>query len=76
MIEDEFGLSMVEVRMLRRLAAFPRPIRKRDGVRFVGADVEEWIAAQPGPSKPAAMLSQHKRRRIAVNSKAAALLRS
>lgn len=76
MIEDEFGLSKCEVRMLRRLAGFPRPTRKRDGFRFVRAEVEEWIAAQPDPSKPAAILIQHKRRSIAVNSKAAALIRA
>ena len=76
MIEDEFGLTKGEVRMLRRLAGFPQPTRKRDGFRFVRAEVEEWIAAQPDPSKPAAILIRHRRRRIAVNSKAAALLRA
>ena len=76
MIEDEFGLSKCEVRMLRRLAEFPRPIRKRDGFRFVRAEVEQWIAAQPDPSEPAAILKRHKRRSIAVNSKAARLLRA
>src|SRR5438067_62208 len=30
--------------MLRRLAEFPRPTRKRDGFRFVRAEVEYWIA--------------------------------
>ena len=76
MIEDEFGLSKCEVRMLRRLAGFPRPTRKRDGFRFVRAEVDEWIAAQPDPSRPAAILSRWKRPRIAVNSKVAALLRA
>jgi hypothetical protein len=76
MIEDEFGLSKGEVRMLRRLAGFPRPTRRRDGFRCVRTEVEEWIAAQPDPSKPAAILNRYKRRSIAVNSKAAALLRA
>jgi hypothetical protein len=76
MIEDEFGLSKCEVRMLRRLAGFPQPTRKRNGFRFVRAEVEQWIAAQPDPSKPAAILKRHKRRSIAVNSRAAALLRA
>jgi hypothetical protein len=76
MIEHEFGLTKPEVRMLRRLAGFPQPTRKRDGFRFVRAEVEEWIAAQPDPSKPAAILVRHKRRSIAVNSKAAALIRA
>lgn len=74
-IEDEFGLTKGEVRMLRRLAGFPRPTRRRDGFRFVRAEVEQWIATQPDPGRPAAILSEHKRPRIAVNSKAAALLR-
>jgi predicted DNA-binding transcriptional regulator AlpA len=76
MIEHEFGLTKPEVRMLRRLAGFPQPTRKRDGFRFVRAEVEEWIAAQPDPSKPAGILSQRKRARIAVNSKLAALIRA
>jgi hypothetical protein len=76
MIEREFGLSKKEVRMLRRLAGFPQPTRKRDGFQFVRAEVEEWIAEQPDPSEPAAILRRHKRRSIAVNSKAAALLRA
>jgi hypothetical protein len=76
MIEREFGLSKKEVRMLRRLAGFPQPTRKRDGFQFVRAEVEEWIALQPDPSEPAAILRRHKRRSIAVNSKAAALLRA
>jgi hypothetical protein len=76
MIEDEFGLDKREVRFLRRVASFPRPIRKRDGFRFVRADVEQWIAAQPDPSNPASILERHKRRGIAVNSKAAALIRA
>lgn len=76
MIEDEFALTKTEVRMLRRLAGFPRPFRKRDGFRFVRAEVEQWIAAQPDPREPAAILRRHKRRSIAVNSKAAALLRA
>ena len=76
MIEGEFGLTKPEVRMLRRLAGFPQPTRKRDGFRFVRAEVEEWIAAQPDPNKPAAILIRHKRPRIAVNSKAAALIRA
>jgi predicted DNA-binding transcriptional regulator AlpA len=76
MIETEFGLTKKEVRMLRRLANFPRPIRKRDGFRFLRATVEEWIAAQPDPSNPAAILGRHKGRGIAVNSKAAAHIRA
>jgi predicted DNA-binding transcriptional regulator AlpA len=76
MIEEEFGLTKSEVRMLRRLAGFPRPIRKRDGFRFVRAEVQEWIAAQPDPGKPAAVLSRHKRPRVPVNSKAARLLQA
>jgi hypothetical protein len=76
MIEDEFGLTKREVLMLRRLAGFPQPFRRRDGFRFGRAEVQEWIAAQPDPSAPAAILSRHKRPRIAVNSKAAALLRA
>lgn len=76
MVEDEFGLSKGEVRMLRRLAGFPRPQRKRDGFRFVRVEVEQWIAEQPDPSQPAAILKQRDRPRIAVNSKAAVLLRA
>jgi hypothetical protein len=76
MIESEFGLAKKEVRMLRRLAGFPRPTRKRDGFQFLRAEVEEWIAQQPDPSNPAAILSRYKGRGIAVNSKAAALIRA
>jgi hypothetical protein len=76
MIEAEFGLTKKEVRMLRRLAGFPRPTRKRDGFQFLRAEVEEWIAQQPDPSNPAAILSRYKGRGIAVNSKAAALIRA
>lgn len=75
-IETEFGLTKMEVRMLRRLAGFPHPIRKRDGFRFSRAKVEEWIGKQPDPCSPAAVLSKHKRPRIAVNSKAAQQLRA
>lgn len=76
MIETEFGLTKKEVRMLRRLAGFPHPIRKRDGFRFNRAKVEEWIGEQPDPCRPASVLSRHKRRRLAVNSKAAQQLRA
>lgn len=76
MIEDEFGLTKKQVLMLRRLADFPRPQRKRDGFRFNRAEVEQWIGSQPDPSRPAAVLELHKRPRCAVNSKAAVLLRS
>lgn len=76
MIEDEFGLTKKQVLMLRRLADFPRPQRKRDGFRFVRAEVEQWIAAQPDPSQPAAVLARWDRPRIAVNSKAAQQLRA
>jgi predicted DNA-binding transcriptional regulator AlpA len=76
MIEDEFGLTKSQVRLLRRRAGFPRPTRKRDGFRFVRAEVEQWIAKQPDPSRPAAMLIHRNRPRIAVNSKAAAHLRA
>lgn len=76
MIEDEFGLTTADVRLLRRLAGFPRPTRKRDGFRFVRAEVQQWIDAQPDPRNPAGILSQHQRPRIAVNSKAAAMLRA
>jgi hypothetical protein len=76
MIETEFGLTKKEVRMLRRLAGFPRPTRKREGFQFLRAEVEEWIANQPDPSKPAAVLSRYKGRGIAVNSKVAALIRA
>jgi hypothetical protein len=76
MIEDEFGLTKAEVRMLRRLAGFPRPQRKLDGFRFIRTEVEQWIIQQPDPSQPAAILRRWKRPRIAVNSKAAAQLRA
>jgi len=75
MIEDKFGLTKKELRMLRRLADFPHPQRKRDGFRFVRTEVEQWIAEQPDPSQPAAVL-RRKRPRIAVNSRAAAQLRA
>ena len=75
-IENEFGLTKQQVRKLRRFAGFPRPIRKRDGFRFLRAEVEQWIARQPDPSNPAAVLDRKKRARMAVNSKAAALLRA
>jgi hypothetical protein len=75
MLEDEFGITKFEVRMLRRLAGFPRPTRKRDGFRFIRAEVEQWIAAQPDPAKPTAVL-RVRRHRITVNSKAAKQLRA
>jgi hypothetical protein len=75
MIEDEFGLTKKQVRMLRRLAGFPRPQRRRDGFRFVRGEVEQWIANQPDPNRPASVLNV-RRPRIPVNSKAAALLRA
>lgn len=76
MIEDEFGLTKQQVRMLRRLANFPSPQRRRDGFHFVRTEVEQWIAEQPNPNQPAAILSRSRRPRIAVNSKAAAALRA
>ena len=74
-IEDEFGLTKKQVRMLHRFYGFPRPTRKRDGFRFGRADVERWIAEQPDPSQPAAILKR-KKPRMAVNSKVAAQLRA
>jgi len=74
-IEEEFGLTKKQVRMLHRFYGFPRPTRKRDGFRFGRADVERWIAEQPVPSQPAGILKR-KKQRIAVNSKAAAALRA
>ena len=76
MIEDKFGLTKQQVRMLRMLADFPQSTRRRDGFRFVRSEVERWIAEQPNPSQPAAILSSWDRPRIALNSKAAARLRA
>lgn len=56
MIEDEFGLTKKQVRMLRRLAGFPNPRRKLHGFVFERARIEEWIAEQPNPADPAAII--------------------
>lgn len=56
MIEDEFGLTKKQVRMLRRLAGFPNPRRKLHGFIFDRTRVEEWIAQQPDPADPGAII--------------------
>lgn len=76
MIEDEFGLTKKQVRMLRRLAGFPNPRRKLHGFIFERTSVEEWIAAQPNPADPAAVIRRQPgaRRRNVRSRRTAELL--
>lgn len=61
MILAEFGLSSRQVLMLRRRAEFPKPFRRgRRGLFFKRSEVERWIANQPDPGDPTAVLQRRK----------------